>query len=962
MLIPPPTIKRTVFFILIVLHFQKFAGQSAQLNINNPFEHKVFIENKGQFTFGGNSKKIKYAYSSCGAQVFFTSSGLIYHRLEVVQKNEEEEKGERERKEPPQHISHDLHMTWVNSNPDVELISANESEYFFSYPSGKNKKGLTARAFTKLTYKNLFPNVDVEYVFDEQSNAIKYALIIHPGADPSQIRMKYAGGEMNLDIEKNLMVENDFGKICDHAPVTFYEDNNALISSSFLLSKQTVSFQLGEYDHTRTVVIDPLTVVTSFSNYNGAYDVEADKYGNMYVYGGAFPYEEIKFNSNGVKQWVYVTTQFGPWNYYGDFTIDPNSGSSYIMECWNYAAQAVKLNSAGSQVNFFTGNTNFEEMYRVLYSNCAAHLVIAGGAYGTNTATLDTNFTNLNLVNVLSTTEVGHDMCLLAQDNSGNVFMATTHLPSYGFDNVMLKCPAATLSPVSYIVHDNMAFEEYGSVPYINNSSSRAGFNGMAASDKFLYTYDGTLLQQWDKNSGTLLRSKTIGGSTFTSGGLSVDACDHLFVGSSSSIVEFDSTLTTKGTFYVPNTIYDLQLRGGNVYVSGKGFLAVMSASFSSCDNLNLVASGSSCSTSGTVNALASGGCEPYHYKWFPTGNTTPTVSSLPQGTYTVTASDDACLPLRQTITATVTISYASFAAIVSPDTVCKGSATQLAATGGGIYSWNTGSNAASFSTTLNTNTTFSVIVHSPMGCVDTAEKTIAVVDPPQAVTQRPDTICAGYGTWIHASGGIEYLWSTGEKTQNIFVAPEITTVYSVSVSNGFCRDNAQVVVFVNPTPHVTVSTVGQNGMVTQLLATGGNNYRWFPEEGLSCSSCSNPIATQYETTMYCVTVSGPEGCSDTACTDVYVSAAFIPNAFTPDGNNLNEVFKPVVTEVYDYQFSVYNKWGEKIFETQNTEAGWDGTFKGRKCEEDVYVYKLNFRDRERNKPHDYYGKITLVR
>lgn len=78
--------------------------------------------------------------------------------------------------------------------------------------------------------------------------------------------------------------------------------------------------------------------------------------------------------------------------------------------------------------------------------------------------------------------------------------------------------------------------------------------------------------------------------------------------------------------------------------------------------------------------------------------------------------------------------------------------------------------------------------------------------------------------------------------------------------------------------------------------------------------------------------------------------------------DNMVNVFKPEVTDVYDYSLLVYDRLGAKIFETSNFEQGWDGYYKGELCKQDVYVYKIVFFDSARKDYHSYDGKITLLR
>ena len=107
-------------------------------------------------------------------------------------------------------------------------------------------------------------------------------------------------------------------------------------------------------------------------------------------------------------------------------------------------------------------------------------------------------------------------------------------------------------------------------------------------------------------------------------------------------------------------------------------------------------------------------------------------------------------------------------------------------------------------------------------------------------------------------------------------------------------------------------------------------------------------------------------GCSDTAYSEVVIRPEFtfwIPNAFTPGKpDGLNDIFKPKLIGVYEYSFLIFDRWGEKIFETNNPEEGWNGYYKGKLCTNDVFVYKINFRDDVRSDQHEYIGRVTLVR
>lgn len=144
--------------------------------------------------------------------------------------------------------------------------------------------------------------------------------------------------------------------------------------------------------------------------------------------------------------------------------------------------------------------------------------------------------------------------------------------------------------------------------------------------------------------------------------------------------------------------------------------------------------------------------------------------------------------------------------------------------------------------------------------------------------------------------------------------------------------------------------------------------YLWSPSASLNNSTISNPIATPSQTTDYIVYVSDQYGCmlSDTVritvleviCDEPFV---YVPNAFTPNGDGNNDVLFVRSDIVVDVIFAVYDRWGEKIFETTQLNKGWDGTYKGKKCDPGVFVYYLDATCLNRDKLVKK-GNVTLIR
>jgi gliding motility-associated-like protein len=104
-------------------------------------------------------------------------------------------------------------------------------------------------------------------------------------------------------------------------------------------------------------------------------------------------------------------------------------------------------------------------------------------------------------------------------------------------------------------------------------------------------------------------------------------------------------------------------------------------------------------------------------------------------------------------------------------------------------------------------------------------------------------------------------------------------------------------------------------------------------------------------------------GCTDTASGKVYIKEPFvvyIPNAFTPNKDGLNEPFRPLLMGVVDAPMQIYNRWGERVFNGSALQ-GWDGTFKGKLCTPDVYMYMIQVKGRESERKY-FSGQIILLK
>jgi gliding motility-associated-like protein len=903
-------------FLLLVIGINVSIAQTNWI-VKNPFEQKNFIENKGQFdeTKLPNKEPILFAAHIDGVNYYFTKTGYAIGRMEQEECTEEEieklekqipagRSEEKENKFKYKNVEKFHELKWLNTNAEVEIISENKVTNYYSYSDLKSldKKGtIIANAYKKIIYKNIYPNTDIIYEFLQDSMGIKYSIYLHPGADVTKIKFTFPDNNKIQLQNDNLEIESVFGKIIDHKPVSFWADDKTIIKSGFNISGSQIGFELEKAIKNKTVVIDPWVVTPNFSGNNDAYDVDYDNQGNTYVYGGADlgPYVLLKYSPTGVLLWSYIPFFTVLGESYGDFAIDKSSNNIYVIQGMNYnGAQVAKINSNGTQLAAFAGNPKFGEMWRVAFSRCTHEVIIAGGGITSSsyqTCHLDSNLTSFSPVQYVPSGNCCHDVILLALDDYGNCYQGTTH-PNQNdglFSNVLVKLPLPTLLPITYSVNTDYKFDEMASNIYYGTMSN--GYNGLTTSNTLVYSYDSYVLKKWNGSTGTLLSYNRInypaGGdsSKVYWGGISADNCGNLFLGDSNIVRQYDASLTLINSYTMPGVIIDVNISSlGTLYVCGLGFVSTLIPTMAPCSGGALTLSASSTNNCNTLGAKVTimGGSPPYTVVW----NTSPpqygtSISNLLPGTYTVTVTEASCF--QQTIIDTVTVFSGSTLPLSSTPTIIKSCPGQT----------NNGS-----------------------------------------IT-------------ITTTGGIApytYTWSNGESGTANSIKNLSPGTYSVTITDsaGCTNTHSSLVVgtfnssFVNAGIDITIYA----GLSTQLNASGGGTYSWSPQDGLSCITCSNPIASPLYTTIYTVTVTDTNGCSisDDVVVNIDCGEIFIPNAFSPNSDNENDLECVFGKCIETMEFSIYDRWGEKVFETIDPQLCWDGIYKGKPMDTGVFVYYFN--------------------
>ena len=231
--------------------------------------------------------------------------------------------------------------------------------------------------------------------------------------------------------------------------------------------------------------------------------------------------------------------------------------------------------------------------------------------------------------------------------------------------------------------------------------------------------------------------------------------------------------------------------------------------------------------------------------------------------------------------------------------------------------------------------------------------------------TLSEDTLCAGSCinfTDLSANNPTSWNWSfTGgspvsSNSQNpSTICYNNAGTYAVMLiaDNANGTDTATWVITVNPPPTVDagINVTITQGSNTILTATGGGTYSWAPSTGLSDTAILNPVANPDSTTTYYVTVTDANGCTNIDSVTVFVTKKveeikcgelFLPTAFSPNGDGQNDVFYVRGNCIKEITFSIYDRWGENVFETTDIAKGWDGKYKSQDLNTAVFMYYLN--------------------
>lgn len=396
----------------------------------------------------------------------------------------------------------------------------------------------------------------------------------------------------------------------------------------------------------------------------------------------------------------------------------------------------------------------------------------------------------------------------------------------------------------------------------------------------------------------------------------------------------------------------------------------------------------------GVLLGNVNGGTAPYSYTWNNSpGSYSVAVSTTANVIYTLSVTDaNGCnSPID---TAMINVSPPLTLSISPTKTICAGTSSGLSANasgGNGIYQYNWLPNNIAgqlISVNLNNTTVYTVTVND--GCsqpvIATTTIFVETVPTPTLLANKYSgcsPVCVSFtntafnptlsiqnSLWTFSDGS----FATGQQPNHCFTNKGTFTATNSFTTTSGCKNTAQLTNYINVFQKPDADFSASNYLFensnpeVNFYNNSANaiNYFW-DFGGLGSSTLVNPGHSFNEPGKYLVTLIAMNGfCSDTAYKIIERLPAYTfyaPNTFTPNNDKRNDFFFPLGEgwDVKTYSLMVFDRWGEKIYETDQVDGWWAGTFKGAEVKEDTYIWKVNLKDIF-GMQHNYIGHIILVR
>ena len=641
-------------------------------------------------------------------------------------------------------------------------------------------------------------------------------------------------------------------------------------------------------------------------------------------------------------------------------TWDNGCGANPELQIYNGVgygecnAGIVKLTNTGGILNFIRGNTY--RSVRIIYNNGAISLLINNILYltanfpinfngymgftaGTGGANDQHSIRNVIIYTAQATSNAGLDVQTCPNDNvsigvANNPAFSYSWSPAIGLSNANVSNPTVNIPN-----NTNLPITQ----TYTVSTTLTTSPGVCPTTDQVVVTVNPSFISN--------LTDTICDGSTYFFNGTPINSSGN-YIDSLTTYSGCDSVVTLDIVFSNNPTVTspDLQLCLG--------------------DSTLLIPSGATTYTwSPTVNFVDNLG-----QMWV---NPTVTSNYVLQGTNL-----EGCIDLDTVIV--VVNPLPNIQLIVSDNSVCFGSPVQFNAIGGDSYSW-TGQDLNMYIgdnqliNPLNSGM-YVVIGTSVSGCTS-SDSTFILVNPFPSISAIPESseICFGEYVSFQILGADFYQWSNGQSSTIYTYQPLISESLTIIGTTTFgCTDTTQVAVIVHPNPIAdfildrNLLTSDDPTITISNLSSGNLVNLWDFGDGNQLVNSLNTIEYSYPFSegdyLIKLTVSSIDGCMDSTEQLIQIKGDviyYVPNCFTPDGDEFNNSFLPIFTSGFDpmnYELTIYNRWGEIVFVSENHLTAWNGSYNNMICPDGIYSYIIKYKIPDLDLFKYISGQINLIR
>lgn len=306
---------------------------------------------------------------------------------------------------------------------------------------------------------------------------------------------------------------------------------------------------------------------------------------------------------------------------------------------------------------------------------------------------------------------------------------------------------------------------------------------------------------------------------------------------------------------------------------------------------------------------------------------------------------------------------------------LCYGTSMPLTASGGTSFFWYPSNNligANNQTVQINPLQPQYYFVDVTNSCGTETDSVWVSILTAQIWAGNDTIVCPGRPANLWASGALYYEWSPSANGSSangaqVSVLPPFNTTYMVIGTDAQgCQDSAYVQVnlfqpaFVSAGPDI----FAVQGDVIQLTAdpSGPGAFLWSPPDEVSCPTCQSTVVTPNQNAIYSVYFTDQNGCTAQSQVNIFFDPFFyVPNTFTPDGDMFNQYFRVIGGNYLEVEVSIYDRWGELIYQFTDLKDYWDGTYNFRPCQDGTYTWKLIYTDYQ-NRKEVLTGHVNLLR